>query len=129
MAFEKGHKLGEATQFTSDNQPPPERKTHSGQRCHIARKVLSMRVKLDSFTEEELRKSYPELDKSMTGEELATLIQLNKAILLQDTAAYNALLNSAYGAPKQELGLTDNEGNDVPPITVFRIPDNGRSST
>jgi transposase-like protein len=28
---------------------------------------------------------------------------------------------------KQEIGMTDGDGKDVPAITVFRIPDNGRS--
>lgn len=27
---------------------------------------------------------------------------------------------------KQEHGFTDNDGNDVPAVTVFQIPDNGR---
>lgn len=29
---------------------------------------------------------------------------------------------------KQELGMTDGDGKDVPAVTVFRIPDNGRSN-
>jgi len=28
---------------------------------------------------------------------------------------------------KQELGMTDKDGNDVKPVTVFQIPDNGRN--
>lgn len=126
MAFKKGESASPTTQFSSENQPPPEAKTHGYRRSDIARKVLSLRVNLDAQTAEQLRQSFPEIGEVLTGEELATLIQLNKSIILQDTAAYRAILDSAYGAPKQELGMTDTEGKDVAPVTVFQIPDNGR---
>lgn len=126
MAFKKGESASPTTQFSSENQPPPEAKTHGYRRSDIARQILGLRVNLDAQTEAQLRESFPEISKTLTGEELATLIQLNKSIILQDTAAYRAILDSAYGAPKQEMGLTDKNGEDVAPVTVFQIPDNGR---
>lgn len=54
-----------------------------------------------------------------------------------DVAAQNIWLKNRRGrvdkgaqrwADKVETGFTDNEGNDVP-VTIFQLPDNGRSKT
>ena len=111
MAFEEGNTLGQ--KFTSDNQPPAERKRHGPRRSDIARRILAMRVTVEDATMTELRKSYPELSEVVTGEELATLIQLNKAILFQDTSAYKTLLDSAYGAPIQAVEHTGEDGGPM----------------
>ena len=66
----------------------------------------------------ELKKQYPDIEKSMTVEEIATIIQMDKAIKTHDTNAYKAVLDSAYGAPKQEI---DNNNNVT--LTNFSIKD------
>lgn len=43
-------------------------------------------------------------DEDLSQEDIITLQQINKA-RKGDTNAYNALMNSAYGAPKQEITM------------------------
>lgn len=80
-------------------------------RSTVARKVLSLMTALPENQLKALIKLYPEINAKMTIEEIMTLIQANRAITKGDTAAYKALLDSAYGAPKQEIEQTS-------PITI-----------
>lgn len=77
-------------------------------RSTIARKWLELMTKeanpLTGFTEE------------LSQEDIITLAQIKKAKDDQDTAAYKALQDSAYGAPKQEID-TAITGNIVLNVT------------
>lgn len=67
------------------------------------------------------------LSEELTMEDIITLMQIKQAAE-GDTAAYKALLDSAYGAPKQNLEMTGEEGGPIETVTVFQIPDNGRDA-
>lgn len=75
-------------------------------RSTIARKVLEMIAIYPDKVLEQLQKQYPEITKSITIEEMGTIIQADKMIRQKDTVAYRAILDSAYGAPKQEIDAT-----------------------
>jgi len=75
-------------------------------RSTIARKILEMRGLLPQATFDKLKEVYPELTQNMTAEEMATLVQLVQAITKGDVNSYKAIMDSAYGAPKQEIDQT-----------------------
>lgn len=78
----------------------------SKNRSTIARKILEMKALYKDDALEELQKQYPEITKDTTVEEMMTIIQVDRAIKDQDPVSYKALLDSAYGAPKQEVDHT-----------------------
>lgn len=51
-------------------------------------------------------------DEELTQEDIITLQQINKA-RKGDTQAYKALLDSAYGAPKQEVEHAGSQENPI----------------
>ena len=57
-----------------------------------------------------LKAAFPDLSGKISNEQIITLSQLLKAES-GDTNAYKAVMDSAYGAPKQTLG---GEGDDEP---------------
>jgi len=74
----------------------------SRNRSTIAREMLALMSKqINPITDEE---------EELTHEEIITLAQVHKAMKDKDTNAYKALMDSAYGAPKQEI---DNKNTDV----------------
>jgi hypothetical protein len=87
-------------------------------RSTIAKKVLEMTAIYPDKVFEQLQKQYPEITKSMTIEEMGTIIQADKMIRQKDTVAYRAILDSAYGAPKQEVDM-DFKGELVIPAPVI----------
>ncbi|GAB2582364.1 hypothetical protein [Spirosoma areae] len=111
MPFKNGNTSGK--QFSSDYQPADDRKTHGPQRSYVARQVLALRMEVEADTMIELLKSYPQIDEYLTAEELITLMQVHRAVIHQDTAAYKALMDSAYGAPMQPL-----VGEDGGPVQI-----------
>lgn len=94
--------------FTSENQPPPESKSRKGikNRSTIARLVLETAVKFPDELTAKVQELFPDFSKETTGEIAATYMQLVKAITDKDTAAYKALMDSAYGTtlPEEENG-------------------------
>lgn len=81
-------------------------------RTTIAKRVLEMQSILPDKIFEKLKELYPGLQQKMTSEELATIVQISNAISKGDTAAYKAVMDSAYGAPKQEIATTVNDVTD-----------------
>lgn len=86
-------------------------------RSTIARKVLEMRGLLSKERMKELKEKFPEITDSMTVEEIMTIVMAEGAIM-GDDKSYKAVMDSAYGAPKQE---TSNETNVT--LTNFNIKD------
>ncbi len=104
MPFEKGVTPEGAKVFEIGQSGNPAGKIPGTKnRSTIARKILEMRGLLPQATYEKLKEVYPELTQQMTAEEMATLVQLVQAITKGDVNAYKAVMDSAYGAPKQEI--------------------------
>lgn len=101
MPFQEGNKLG--NRFSSDNQPDHQgRPLGVKNRSTIARKVLEMRAVVADDVRELIKKQHPDIGDNLTTEEVATIMIAGNA-LNGDVKSYEALMNSAYGAPKQEI--------------------------
>jgi hypothetical protein len=85
-------------------------------RSTVVRQVLEMTAVYPNAVFEQLQKQYPEITKKMSIEEMGTIIQADKMIRNKDTMSYRALMDSAYGAPKQEID-TAITGNIVLNVT------------
>ena len=72
-------------------------------RATISRKVLDMVGILPDAIYESLKKISPEIEKSMSLEEIIDIVQAHKAIAGKDTQAAKYLKDNIYGAPRQEL--------------------------
>jgi len=102
MPFEEGHSFG--VRFSSDYQPDSNgRPLGSRSRSTIARKVLEMNALLPNEMFEQLKANFPDIEQKMSAEEIATIVMLGAAIAKKDVNAYKAIMDSAYGAPKQEI--------------------------
>lgn len=107
MPFEKGSIPQGATPFEKGVSGNPEgRPVGSRNRSTIAKRILEMNCVLPEEVFEKVKAIYPEIEQRMSAEEMATIVQITNAISKGDTNAYKAIMDSAYGAPKQEL-----EGN------------------
>jgi len=104
---EQGRERGEATAWEPGKSGNPKGKTPGTlNRSTIARQILQMAAIYPDKVFEQLKKQYPEISQRMTVEEVGTIIQADKMIRERDTAAYRAIMDSAYGAPKQEIDQT-----------------------
>lgn len=107
MPFKNGNKLG--NRFTMDNQPETKGiKKGAHHRSTIPKQILAMKGLYPDKIFEVLKERYPEIEKDTTVEEMLYIVQLDKAIKDQDTAAANFIISSAHGAPKNELELNTN---------------------
>lgn len=105
MPFEQGNKVG--VQFTPDYQPENAgRPKGVKNRSTIARKVLEMSAIMPEEMLEKLRDTFPGIEQRMTTEEIATIAIMGQAIAKGDYNAYKTIMDSAYGAPKQEVATT-----------------------
>lgn len=85
-------------------------------RATIARETLELIALPPDELFAKLLQRYPGLKKNMSVEEMMSLMQADKAISKRDTYAYNALLDSAYGKPKQDIDHTT--GGQAIPATI-----------
>lgn len=88
----------------------------SKNRSTIARKILEMRAIFPKEKFDKLKVLYPELTENMTVEEVMTIIQIDNAVDKADDKSYRAIMDSAYGAPKQEIDQTIS-GNIILQVT------------
>lgn len=85
----------------------------------IARRVLAMEVNVPTDLYEHFQGMYPDLPKTMTIEMIATLSVMKKAINDGEYLHYKAIMDSAYGAPKQEIDMTSEGERINPTVTIF----------
>lgn len=103
MPFKKGETPQGAKVFKPGQSGNPNgRPAGAKSRSTIARKVLEMVSILPDDIFKELKAKYPSIEKKMTVEEISTIVIANNAAK-GDTNSYKALMDSAYGAPKQEV--------------------------
>ena len=101
-----GHsKPPEETRFKpGESGNPKGRPKGSRNRSTIARKWLEAMGQGVDLDGNEVELSY---------EDLITLAQIKKAKESGDTAAYNALVDSAYGKARQAIDITEREPDEV----------------
>lgn len=114
MGFEPGKIPDGAKPFTEGASGNPHgRPKGSRNRSTIAREVLALANAMPDGVFTKLKERYPDLTRQSSVEFVMTLIQADKAITSRDTAAYRALLDSAYGAPKQETEISGKDGGPI----------------
>lgn len=85
-------------------------------RQEVVKSVLSMVGCIPEATVQELRKVFPQVTNQMTVEEIMTLMVVNRVIKYGDTAAYTALMDSAYGKNTQPISV-DNKN-----VSSLKLP-------
>jgi hypothetical protein len=126
MSFKAGEIPPGATPFKPGESGNPKGKPKGAlNRNTIARRVLAMIATLPEDKELDLKKIAPKMPKKMTMEEVMTLVQVKKAID-GDNQSYKMLMDSGYGAPKQEIDMTS-EGERINP-TISIIHSTGKIS-
>jgi hypothetical protein len=101
----KEHLIGKGFESRPDDINRNGRPVGSKNRSTIMRKVLDMQGTLPDEMFEALKEIFPGIEKKMTFEEMASIAQAANAVK-GDTAAYKAMMDSAYGAPKQDLEIS-----------------------
>lgn len=105
MPFEPGHEHG--VRFSTENQPVSNgRPLGVRNRSTVARKVLDMLIMIPDETFTTLQANFPDIAQQVTIEEYITMQQA--VIATKETNAYKAIMDSAYGAPKQEVAMKGN---------------------
>lgn len=90
--------------FSSDYQPlNAGRPQGVRNRSTVARKVLDMLITIPDETYATLQANFPDIAQQVTIEEYITMQQA--VIATKETNAYKAIMDSAYGAPKQEVAM------------------------
>ena len=118
MPFEQGNSVG--VQFSPDYQPNNEgRPKGVKNRSTVARQILEMVAVLPDATFDKIKEVFPDIDKQMSAEQVATLVMLGTAIGKSDVNAYKAIMDSAYGMPKGEVEHTG-------AISIIITPDDAK---
>lgn len=106
--------------FSSTNQPDPAKQSATKQKRKFTREtmkgLLNMRYALkdESEIKRQLIAAYgEEAVKRMTAMEIATIVQIHKAIKLGDTRAFNAIMVNTFGQPKQITELSGLNGGPI----------------
>jgi hypothetical protein len=111
---------GRITQFSESNQPETQgRPLGVKNRSTIARKILEMNTIVPEQMFEAIKAVFPNIEQTMTAEEVATFAMLAQCVSKGDVNSYKAIMDSAYGAPKQETENT----NTTTVTQVFKIGD------
>lgn len=84
----------------------------------IARQVLAMPVNVPADLKEYFKELYPNLPKTLNVEQLATLSVMRRALNDGEYLHYKAIMDSAYGAPKQEIDMTSDGERINPTVTI-----------
>lgn len=129
MPFTQGHNLSANTKFSSDRQPESNgRPIGVKNRSTIARKVLEMSALLPDEMYQKLKAAFPHIEQQMTAEEIATIAILGQAINKADYNAYKSIMDSAYGAPKQEIEQSGSLGINWNETKTYASDDKANTS-
>lgn len=84
----------------------------------IARQVLAMEVNVPQDLKAYFKDLYPNLPSKLNVEQLATLSVMRRALNDGEYLHYKAIMDSAYGAPKQEIDMTSDGERINPTVTI-----------
>lgn len=104
--------------FSNTNQPSPEAKKAGWAKRNALRDLLNITTgaKFEGSTKDyrELTAKYLGIEeKYVTVKMVMEFRQIEKAILKGDTIAFNAIMDRAFGKPKQETELTGKDGGSL----------------
>lgn len=111
--------------FTPDNQPTPEQKKagwlKKKRAQDLAKAVLEMKFvgSKDGGLKKEVAEFFGISEEEITVEIMMLFRQAEKAIKKFDTPAFNAVMDRAFGKPKEKL---EHSGPDDGPIETSYIP-------
>ena len=104
--------IGASTQFSDTVQPSSESKKSGWARrkhgAELVRLILDRKYigKQDGVLRKAVAEYFQVDEKEITVEQIMIFRQAEKAIAESDTAAFKAVIERAFGAPKQETELT-----------------------
>jgi hypothetical protein len=110
--------------FTSENQPTGQAKSAGKQKKKFTREVLKEMLNMpykfaeDSGLKKQLIAAFGKDVLDLPIGEIMSLMQMQKAVLKGDTAAYNSVIDQALGRPAQAIINTDEDGNVIPGIRL-----------
>lgn len=114
--------------FTKENQPSFEARSKGQQKRfrgqELARMMLNCRyipTNDDNGIREVVAGSLGIAPEDVTIEQVITFRQMQKAITQQDTVAYNAVSNRAFGFPKEYHEILDVEVKTEEQITASKV--------
>jgi hypothetical protein len=116
MEREKFLEIGQNTRFSSERQPANRgRKPGIKNRSTLAREALSLPASLISKNSDLITLQDPDtgIEYHIPTEYAISLRLARKALEDGDVAAYNALMDSAYGKPKQSLEVQENNATPI----------------
>ena len=124
--FPKGNKLAPKP-FTSEHQPSPKNKALFWQRKKFTREVLQEFLQGHFNLSEAHKKQFAEkfgIDPDKVTVGMAGALQQAIQMMSSGTitkASWEALMNQAFGLPKQPTELTGKDGMPLIPITGMQI--------
>lgn len=90
-------------------------------RSTIAKAVLGMPARFPKQTMEKLKSIFPDITERMSIEEVMAIMQAGKAVAKGDTEAYRALMDSAYGKPKETVDMKDARAGKYSGMTLEEL--------
>lgn len=105
--------------FSADNQPSAQLKSNGHKRNRFLKDLLAVAVSKEIGTEEE--KEYLRLasvyfqipEDEIELQQLLHFRQIQRALTKSDTYAYTAVMDRAFGKPKQQTELTGKDGEPL----------------
>lgn len=123
--------------FTKEDQPSGKAKSDGKKKAKFTRSVLKEMLNMnytfaeDSQLKKQLVQAFGPDVLKLSVAEMMSLMQMQKAMLKGDTAAYNAVMDQSLGRPAQSIIQTDEDGNAIPGVHLvlpkgmeFNLPSN-----
>ncbi len=114
------------TQLSTTLEKPKSRKGRpkgGKNRSTIVREILAMKYCPPEEILDGILTRYPALKNSLTLEEVMTIVQAEKAIQKTDTPAYLAVMDSAYGKPREVITQIVQQANREVDISALSKED------
>ena len=120
--------------FSSDNQPSGELKSEGKRKARLLKDLLAITVSKKIGTNEEkewvrLAAKYFQIpEDEIDIQQLLHFRQIQRALTKSDTYAYTAVMDRAFGKPKQQTELTGKDGETmqaIAPIIQLCVYDTG----
>ena len=106
MPFKKGEVPKGATPFEPGKSGNPNGRPEGAKtRATVAKKVLEMEWMIPEKIFQKLKELFPGIEQKMTVEDIIYITQAHKAIKRGDHQAAKFIIDSRYGAPKQEMEM------------------------